>query len=113
MPRFIKDIDLGTGSAGSVNSEGLPNQGIDYYISAEVVAAMAAAGKPYIVSISGLSLTDNLEMLGRVMATEGVDAIELNLACPNIPGKPVIAYGTVVTYSMSVLAFHQYLSSVP
>lgn len=31
-------------------------------------------------------------MLERILQTEGVTAIELNLACPNIPGKPVIAY---------------------
>ena len=48
--------------------------------------------KPYIVSLSGCSLDDNLEMLGRAMVTEGVSAVELNLACPNVPGKPIIAY---------------------
>jgi dihydroorotate dehydrogenase (fumarate) len=31
-------------------------------------------------------------MLRRVLKVPGVSAIELNLACPNIPGKPVIAY---------------------
>lgn len=49
-------------------------------------------GKPYIVSLSGLSLEDNLTMLTRVFATEGISAIELNLACPNVPGKPMVAY---------------------
>jgi len=37
-------------------------------------------------------LKDNLEMLGRVYCADNVAAIELNLACPNVPGKPVIAY---------------------
>lgn len=31
-------------------------------------------------------------MLEKVAAMEGISAIELNLACPNIPGKPIIAY---------------------
>ena len=93
MPRFMKDIDLGPSSAGgSCNSEGLPNQGIDYYISDSITTTIGTAGKPYIVSISGLKLEDNLEMLGRIMRADGVAAIELNLACPNVPGKPVIAY---------------------
>jgi dihydroorotate dehydrogenase (fumarate) len=48
--------------------------------------------KPYIVSLSGLSLADNLEMLSRVYKTHGVAGIELNLACPNVPGKPMVAY---------------------
>lgn len=31
-------------------------------------------------------------MLQKAMNTPGVSAIELNLACPNIPGKPMVAY---------------------
>ena len=93
LPRYINKIDLGSeGNEGSVNSEGLPNYGIDYYISKSHVAEMNSFGKPYFVSISGLSLADNLEMLSRIFDTDGVAAIELNLACPNIPGKPTIAY---------------------
>ena len=92
MPRAIAAVDLGAASAaGSMNSEGLPNYGIDYYLSADAVAS-APASKPYIVSLSGLKLADNLEMLGRALLTDGVAAIELNLACPNIPGKPTVAY---------------------
>jgi dihydroorotate dehydrogenase (fumarate) len=89
LPRY-KEIDVG-GCPTSINSEGLPNRGIDFYISEEVVSALK--GKPYIVSLSGLSLKDNLEMFTRVMAVaDGISAIELNLACPNIPGKPIIGY---------------------
>jgi dihydroorotate dehydrogenase (fumarate) len=49
-------------------------------------------GKPYIVSLSGKSLADNLEMFGRACAKTGVAAVELNLACPNVIGHPIIAY---------------------
>lgn len=45
------------------------------------------------LSLSGLSLSDNLEMLRRAAEQTGISAIELNLACPNIPGKPTMAYG--------------------
>lgn len=61
-------------------------------ISEEAVKTLTAFGKPYIVSLSGLKLKDNLEMLGKAMLVDGISAIELNLACPNIPGKPTIAY---------------------
>lgn len=96
LPRFINKVKMGDDyCAGSINSEGLPNAGIDYYISDEAVSAVA--GKPYIVSLSGHTLEDNLEMLTRVYncpaaKTGGIAAIELNLACPNVPGKPIIAY---------------------
>jgi hypothetical protein len=87
-----KEVELGDGCAGSINSEGLPNKGIDYYISKEVVDKVSGTGKPYFVSLSGLSLTDNLEMLSRSSSVDGIAAVELNLACPNIPGKPTMAY---------------------
>jgi dihydroorotate dehydrogenase (fumarate) len=62
-------------------------------ICQETKDAVAAHKKPYIVSLSGLSLEDNMEMLDRIYSSpENISAIELNLACPNIPGKPVIAY---------------------
>ena len=92
MPRFIKEVNLGPGCHGSMNSEGLPNKGINYYISDEAVSKIKATDKPYFISLSGLKLEDNLVMLERVCLVAGVDAIELNLACPNIPGKPTISY---------------------
>ena len=80
------------GSAASLNSEGLPNKGIDYYLSDDSVGAATKRGKPYIISISGKNLESNLEMLERASLVDGVSAIELNLACPNIIGHPIIAY---------------------
>ena len=61
-------------------------------ISEEAVKTLGKYDKPYMVSLSGLSLKDNVEMLHRALQVPGIAAIELNLACPNIPGKPVIAY---------------------
>ena len=66
--------------------------------------------KPYMVSISGKTLEDNLQMLEKIsiaiqeqqkqkqQTNQGVGeepqiaAVELNLACPNIVGKPTIGY---------------------
>lgn len=120
LPRFVNKVKLGDHCMGSLNSEGLPNAGIDYckiflsltifvfqlrnqltnfaysHIGTDIdrnsTELFARSKKPYIVSISGLSLADNLEMLNRIYeAPENIAAIELNLACPNIPGKPVIS----------------------
>ena len=90
-------------SPASFNSEGLPNNGIDYYISAETIQETMQdcpdRNKPYIVSLSGKFLADNLEMIRRTViaansstTTKRIDSIELNLACPNVIGKPIIAY---------------------
>lgn len=53
--------------------------------------------KPYMVSISGHNLKDNLGMLKKIMTqysseNSGISAVELNLACPNVIGHPIIAY---------------------
>jgi dihydroorotate dehydrogenase (fumarate) len=82
----------------SFNSEGLPNNGIDYYISMETIeAAMSGQDdqKPYLVSLSGKTLADNIEMIKRIAKAptlSSIAGIELNLACPNVIGKPIIAY---------------------
>ena len=51
MPRY-KEIDVGGGCIMSINSEGLPNKGIDYYLADEAVASGVDNSKPYIVSLS-------------------------------------------------------------
>ncbi|KAG7353383.1 dihydroorotate dehydrogenase 1A [Nitzschia inconspicua] len=85
----------------SMNSEGLPNSGIDYYIDSTTIqetleACPNGTKKPYLVSISGKTLQDNLEMLDRIAKKisegEPIAGVELNLACPNVIGKPIIAY---------------------
>lgn len=97
----------------SFNSEGLPNKGIDYYISSEtrmavmdVPTSTTTTTKPYVVSLSGKCLNDNLEMIRRIVSVNHQDmltsstttsipqiaSIELNLACPNVIGKPIIGY---------------------
>lgn len=75
---------------GSINSMGLPNEGLQYYISYAQQAATYA--KPYIISVSGLSFDENCYLMQQLAEAEGVTAVELNLSCPNVPGKPQTAY---------------------
>mmetsp|Transcript_9841 Transcript_9841/g.19390 ORF Transcript_9841/g.19390 Transcript_9841/m.19390 type:complete len:385 (-) Transcript_9841:150-1304(-) len=85
----------------SMNSEGLPNNGIDYYIDPKTIAdTMGGSTKPYMVSISGHTLKDNLQMFQKItdaVKNKGakIAAVELNLACPNVVGKPIIGYDFV------------------
>jgi len=82
------------GSAASLNSEGLPNNGIDYYVAEDTYKeTMEGEDKPYFVSLSGKTMSDNLAMLAKVVeASIPIAAVEINLACPNVIGKPIIAY---------------------
>ena len=85
-----------------MNSEGLPNAGIDYYISTETIDEALSdtsnsSSKPYFVSISGKNIAENIAMLEQIHAKiksgeTRIKGVELNLACPNIIGKPIIAY---------------------
>ncbi|MCP4438196.1 MAG: dihydroorotate oxidase [Aureispira sp.] len=84
QPRYYEN-DL-----GSINSMGLPNKGYAYYAS--LVAEMQKHAKPYFVSVSGLSLENNLTILKHLNTVKEVSAIELNLSCPNVPGKPQTGY---------------------
>lgn len=76
---------------GSINSMGLPNQGFDAYL-AYACAHQHAATAPVILSLAGLSLADDLAMLRRVQESDFTGLVELNLSCPNVPGKPQVAY---------------------
>lgn len=77
---------------GSINSMGLPNLGYRAY--AELIPELAQFGKPVIASIAGLCEEDFLTM-ARVIDQARPDLIEVNLSCPNIPGKPQIAYDPI------------------
>lgn len=82
-PRYV---DL---AMGSINSMGLPNQGFEYYLD---YIETEPADKLRLFSISGMSTIDNLEMLRRLETSSFTGVTELNLSCPNVPGKPQLAY---------------------
>jgi len=73
----------------SINSMGLPNLGYKKY--AEMIPELKKFKKPVFVSVSGLTMEDSIEIIKAMNQTDA-DAIELNLSCPNIPGKPQVAY---------------------
>ena len=74
---------------GSINSMGLPNLG--YTVYAELIPELKQFGKPVIASVAGLC-EDDFPMIARVINDARPDLIEVNLSCPNIPGKPQIGY---------------------
>lgn len=77
------------GDVFSINSMGIPNRGYEFY---NMYAQGVNLQKPYIMSVSGLSVQDNLDILRSVKDNEKISAIELNISCPNIVGKPQLGY---------------------
>jgi dihydroorotate dehydrogenase (fumarate) len=79
----------------SINSLGLPNPGLAFYIDAlpHMLRIVHDHGKPLIVSIAGFSVEEYAQ-LARTFAGIGVDIIEVNMGCPNIwQGKSQKAIG--------------------
>ncbi len=95
---------------GSINSSGLPNHGFNFYLdwaydklTNENKLSFNHKKKIYL-SISGLSLDDNVsmiksynQMIDELFLIEDFDInlipqLEINLSCPNVIGKPQIGY---------------------
>lgn len=74
---------------GSINSMGLPNLGYKAY--ADLIPELKKFGKPVIASVAGLC-EDDFPTIAEVINGARPDLIEVNLSCPNIPGKPQIGY---------------------
>lgn len=74
---------------GSINSMGLPNLGYRAY--AELIPELKTFGKPVIASVAGLT-EDDFPAIATTINAARPDLVEVNLSCPNIPGKPQIGY---------------------
>lgn len=83
-PRYV-DVPL-----GSINSMGLPNLGYGEYVKIASTLKKETK-KPIIASLAGMK-PDDLPVLVNAFLKSDVDLIELNLSCPNLKGKPQIAY---------------------
>lgn len=75
--------------SGSINSMGLPNLGYQAY--AQIIPDLRRFQKPVIASVAGLCEEDFVAIATRINECRP-DLIEVNLSCPNIPGKPQIGY---------------------
>ena len=77
---------------GSINSMGLPNNGLAYYLDYLLELQASEPERVFILSLVGMSKEETHELLHQVEASEFKGLVELNLSCPNVPGKPQIAY---------------------
>ncbi len=75
--------------SGSINSMGLPNLGYRAY--AKLIPELKRFGKPVIASVAGLCEEDFIS-IATLINESRPDLVEVNLSCPNIPGKPQIGY---------------------
>lgn len=77
--------------AGMLNSIGLDNDGIDAFL-AHHLPYLAKQQTAIVVSIAGRTHDEFVEMAAQLSSEPAVDAVELNISCPNVSGG--IDFGT-------------------
>ncbi len=78
-------------AAGMLNSIGLDNDGLEAFIE-RTLPYLAGLGTRIVVSIAAPSHEQFVEMAARLDGLPGVDALELNISCPNVSGG--VDFGT-------------------
>jgi dihydroorotate dehydrogenase (NAD+) catalytic subunit len=71
---------------GMLNAIGLANVGLDVFLAEKIpqLREMRAAGPKIIVNVAGHSVKDYVDTASRIAEVDIVDAIELNVSCPNV-----------------------------
>ena len=98
-PRYF-DLPL-----GSINSMGLPNNGLAYYLDYLEKIQAENPDHLYFCSLVGMSTEEIMTELKLVQASAFTGFTELNLSCPNVPGKPQVAYDFELTEKILAEAF--------
>jgi dihydroorotate dehydrogenase (NAD+) catalytic subunit len=69
--------------SGMLNSVGLQNKGIDYFINS-IYPRIRHFDTQIIPNVNGSTIEDYVTVTEKLDAIEGIEAIELNISCPNV-----------------------------
>jgi dihydroorotate dehydrogenase (NAD+) catalytic subunit len=69
--------------AGMLNSVGLQNKGVDYFIQ-NIYPRVKSFDTHIIPNVNGSTIDDYIIVSEKLNAVEGIEAIELNISCPNV-----------------------------
>jgi dihydroorotate dehydrogenase (NAD+) catalytic subunit len=83
-PRFVET------ESGMLNSIGLQNPGLDTFLS-EHLPRLVALGVPLWVSVGGFAAHDYAAICSALDERDEIEAVELNLSCPNVEEAPETA----------------------
>jgi dihydroorotate dehydrogenase (NAD+) catalytic subunit len=82
--------------SGMINAIGIENPGIDGFIT-QKLPALKKIGVPLIISILGHTEEQFVGIIERLNVQEGIAAVELNLSCPNLKHKVLVAQDPAAT----------------
>jgi len=77
---------------GMLNAIGLQNKGVDYFVS-DIYPRIKDYSTKVIVNVSGSTIEEYEIVAGKINALENIQAIELNISCPNVK-EGGMAFGT-------------------
>jgi len=80
-------------SCGMLNAIGLENVGVEGFLE-QKMDFLRGINSAVIVNILGDSVDEYAELAGKLSGVEGIDALEVNISCPNVK-KGGVAFGTV------------------
>lgn len=69
--------------SGMLNSVGLQNKGVDYFIS-DIYPVISKYKAHMIVNVSGSTIEEYVEISEKLNDLDKIPAIELNISCPNV-----------------------------
>lgn len=78
--------------SGMLNAVGLQNKGVDYFID-QIYPTIKDYDSQIIVNVSGACVDDYVEVAHKLAPLEKINAIEVNISCPNVK-QGGMAFGT-------------------
>ncbi|MBN1781590.1 dihydroorotate dehydrogenase [bacterium] len=95
MPRIAET------PAGMLNSIGLSNVGVEKYLN-EKLPLLADVDTNVIANVAGNTIDEYAEIVSRLQHHPRIDAIEINVSCPNVE-KGGLAFGTDASVTAAVV----------
>ena len=86
--------------SGMLNAVGLQNKGVDYFIE-HIYPRICNLDTQVMVNVSGASVADYVEVCRRLQTCDAINAIEVNISCPNVK-QGGMAFGTTCSGAAEV-----------
>jgi dihydroorotate dehydrogenase (NAD+) catalytic subunit len=98
-------------TAGMLNAIGLQNPGLEKVMSEEL-PWLSQYDVPIIANVAGSLVEDYVEVAGKISKAPNVQALELNISCPNVKTGG-IAFGTIPEVAKQLTKKVKEVSEVP
>lgn len=106
MPRICET------PSGMLNAIGLENVGLEAFAEKKMPFLRTLAGTKIIANFFGNTVEEYAELAGRLSDVPGIDALEMNISCPNVKAGG-IAFGTDPRLAAEVVSAARKVTALP